>query len=110
MCMCVYYHTLNSLLPHIVKAHSNAQGILSLVPLPMIDDLYAMLNGSTAYSSLYYTSGYHYFELFPKAQKKSAFTTLISKFSLSLSFEYLDDILIFTESTEKHLKHLSLIS
>ena len=40
----VDYYAQNSLLPLVVEA----QGILSLVPLHMIAELYVMLNGSTA--------------------------------------------------------------
>ena len=32
--MCVDYRALNKLLPPVKKAHSNAKGVLSLVPLP----------------------------------------------------------------------------
>ena len=35
--MCVDYRALNKLLPPVKKAHSNAKGFLSLVPLPKID-------------------------------------------------------------------------
>ena len=44
--MCVDYRALNKLLPPIKKAHSNAKGVLSLVPLPKIDEIYACLKGS----------------------------------------------------------------
>ena len=51
--LCVDYHILNGLLPAIVKAHSKAQGVLSVVPLPKNDEL-------CVYSSLDCTSGsYH---------------------------------------------------
>ena len=39
--MCVDYRVLNSLLPPVNKAHSKAKGILTLVPLPKIDEIYA---------------------------------------------------------------------
>ena len=50
-------HALNSLLPPVVNAHSKVQGVLYLVPLPNIDESYAMINGSTVYFLLYCTSG-----------------------------------------------------
>ena len=56
---CTDYCTLNSLLPPVIMAHLKVQHILSLVPLPKIYGLYAVLNGSTIYSSLNCTSGYH---------------------------------------------------
>ena len=37
--LCVDYRTLNKLLPPVQKAFSNAKGVLSLVPLPKIDDI-----------------------------------------------------------------------
>ena len=39
--MCVDYRMLNSLLPPVNKAHSKAKGIVTLVPLPKIDEIYA---------------------------------------------------------------------
>ena len=39
-----------------------------------------MLNGSTAYSSLDSSCGYHHIALSPKAQKKSAFVMPIGNF------------------------------
>ena len=44
--MCVDYRMLNSLLPPVNKAHSKAKGIVTLVPLPKIDEIYAQLQGS----------------------------------------------------------------
>ena len=41
--MCVDYRMLNSLLPPVNKAHSKAKGIVTLVPLPKIDEIYAQL-------------------------------------------------------------------
>ena len=73
---------LNSLLPPVVKAHSTGQGVLSLVPLPKMDELYPMLNGSTIYSSLDCTSEYHHFALTSKAQNKSVSVSPFGKFEL----------------------------
>ena len=41
--LCVDYRALNSLLPPVKKAFSKAKGILTLVPLPKIDEIYARL-------------------------------------------------------------------
>ena len=46
--LCVDYRALNSLLP---PAFSKAKGILTLVPLPKIDEIYARLKGSNIYST-----------------------------------------------------------
>ena len=50
--MCVDYRMLNSLLPSVNKAHSKAKGIVTLVPLPKIDEIYAQLQGSKIFSAL----------------------------------------------------------
>ena len=39
--LCVDYEAVNSLLPPVKKAFSNAKGVLTLVPLPKIDEIYA---------------------------------------------------------------------
>ena len=41
--MCVDYRMLKSLLPPVNKAHSKAKGIVTLVPLPKIDEIYVSL-------------------------------------------------------------------
>ena len=112
-----------------VKAKSRGQGVLSLVPLPKIDKMYAMLNGSTVYC----TSGYLKAALSTETQKDYAFVTSTCKFEfkkvpfglvlalmhfqqlinkglkgLPLSFGYLEDILIFGENTESSLAILEL--
>ena len=71
--MCVDYRMLNQLLPKVDKAHSKAKGILTLVPLPKIDEIYAKLEGSTIYSTFDMRSGYYHLELSLESQPKSAF-------------------------------------
>ena len=48
--LCVDYRAINSLLPPVKKAFSKAKGILTLVPLPKIDEIYAHLKDSKIYS------------------------------------------------------------
>ena len=48
--LCVDYRVINSLLPKVNKAHSKAKGMLTLVPLPKIYEIYARLKGSKVYS------------------------------------------------------------
>ena len=49
--LCVDYRAINSLLPPVKKAYSKAKGILTLVPLPKIDEIYAHLKDSKIYST-----------------------------------------------------------
>ena len=44
--MCVDYRMVNSLAPPVVKAHSKAKGVLTFVPLPKIDEIFAKSKGS----------------------------------------------------------------
>ena len=116
------------------KAHSKVQGVLSLAPLPKIDEFHAMLNGSTVYSSFDCTYGYCHITLSPKAPKKPAFVTPIGKFELKkvpfslvqaltnfqqlinevlkglpFAFGYLYNILNFSGNADKHFKHLRTV-
>ena len=135
-CMCVDYRALNKLLPPVKKAHSNAKGVLSLVQLPKIDEIYACLKGSKVFSTLDMCSGYHHVEMTEEARTKTAFTLpanlgkweflhcpfglaqapayfqrLINEVlaSFDFAFGYLDDILIYSPNVKTHLKHLELI-
>ena len=81
-CLCVDYHGLNILLSLVVKAHSKAQGVLSCIFLPKIDELYTMLKSPTVYFSVYCTSGYHHIDHSPEMQTKSTFVTTIGKCEL----------------------------
>ena len=71
--MCVDYRALNNLLPTVTKAFSKAKGVLTLVPLPKIDEIYASLQGSVIYSTFDMRSGYYHIELTPASKAKSAF-------------------------------------
>ena len=44
--LCVEYRTLNNLLPPVTKVHSKAKGVLTLVALPKVDEIYVQLFGS----------------------------------------------------------------
>ena len=48
--LCVDYRVINNLLPKVNKAHSKAKGVLTLVTLPKIDEIYVSLKGSKVYS------------------------------------------------------------
>ena len=135
--MCIDYRMLNQLLPKVDKAHSKAKGILTLVPLPKIDEIYAKLEGSTIYSTFDMRSGYYHLELNPESQPKSAFVVggpkggkwefkrcpfgltqapayfqmLVNKVleGLNFTFGYLDDILVFSRDMKQHLQHVRIL-
>ena len=129
--LCVDYRVINSLLPKVNKAHSKAKGVLTLVPLPKIDEIYARLKGSKVYSGFDAKSGYHHMELSTKARPKSAFVTPTDKYEftrcpfgltqapayfqrlinkvlvgLDFAFGYLDNILIHSPDVPTHLIHM----
>ena len=129
--LCVDYRVINSLLPKVNKAHCKAKGVLTLVPLPNIDEIYARLKGSKVYSGFDGQSGYHHMGLSAKARPKSAFVTPTDKYEftrcpfglmqapayfqrlinkvlvgLDFAFGYLDDILIYSPDVPTHLVHM----
>ena len=132
--MCVDYRMLNSLLPKVEKAHTKAKGILTLVPIPKIDEIYAKLEGSTVYSTFDMRSGYYHLELTTESQPKSAFVVggpkggkwefkrcpfgltqapayfqaLVNQVleGINFAFGYLYAILIFSPNMEQHLEHV----
>ena len=131
--LCVDYRVINSLLPEVQKAHSKAKGVLTLVPLPQIDHIYARLTGSKIFSTFDLRSGYHHMALSLEARAKSAFVTPMDKFEftrcpfglsqapayfqrlinkvikgLPFAFGYLDDVLIHSPDIETHLQHIRI--
>ena len=129
--LCVDYQALNSLLPPVKKAFSKAKGVLTLVYLPKVDEIYARLKGSNIYSTFDMRSGYYHMILSDKSRPKSAFVSSFGKWEfkrcpfglaqapayfqrlvnevllgLTLTFGYLDDILVYSPDMETHLEHL----
>ncbi len=129
--MCVDYRALNALLPQVTNPTTKAKGVLTFVPLPCIDDLLGQLQGTTVFSALDVTMGYHHMGLTPDTQQKTAFTTPLGKFKfnkcpfglaqapayfqslifrvlqgLDFTFAYLDDVLIYSKDVDTHLEHL----
>ena len=135
--MCVDYRALNSLFPPVSKANSKAKGVLTLVPLSKIDEIYAALEGSVVYSTLDMRSGYYHIELTPTSKEKSAFLVwgpYAGKYQwnrcpfgltqapayyqrvvheviegLTFAYGYLDDILVFSKNIEEHFHHCEII-
>ena len=64
------------------KAFSKAKGILTLVPLPKIDEIYARLKGSTIYSTFDTRSGYYHMVLSKKSRPKSTFVSSSGKWEI----------------------------
>ena len=77
--LCMNYQAVNSLLPPVKKAFSKAKGILTLVPLPKIDEIYAQLKGSKIYSTFDMRSGYYHMVLPEDSRPKTAFVSLFGK-------------------------------
>ena len=65
-----------------MKAHSKAKGVLTLVPLPKIDEMYAKLSSLSISSTLDLTSGYYPIALSVDYQRKLAFVTPMAKFEI----------------------------
>ena len=57
------------------KAFSKTKGVLTLVPLPKIDEIYARLKDSKIYSTFDMRSGYYHMALSEKSRPKTAFVS-----------------------------------
>ena len=77
--LCMDYRAVNSLLPPVKKAFSKVKGVLTLVPLPKIDETYAQLKGSKIYSTFDMRSGYCHMVLSEESRPKTAFVSSFSK-------------------------------
>ena len=121
--MCVDFRTLNK----IVRPVS--------FPLPLIDDILCLLGKAKYFTALDLKSGYWQVELDEKSKEKTAFACHKGLFQFNrmpfglsnapavfqelmnivlqgqeeFSIAYLDDILIFSETAEKHLEHIQQV-
>ena len=132
--LCVDYRAVNSLLTPMKKAFSKAKGVLTLVPLPKIDEIYALLKGSKIYSTFDMRSGYYHMVLSKESRPKMAYVSSYGKWEFkrcpfglaqapayfwrlvnevlsgfTFAFGYLDDIFVFSPYMTSHLKHLRLL-
>ena len=133
--MCIDFQRLNALQPAVVKVDSKAKGNLMWHPLPKIDELYVKLGRAKIFSALDLASGYYHIELGLTSQVKTAFVTPFGKWEFNMvpfglaqapayfqalisevlkvlshfAIVYLDDIIIFSQTEEEHLKHLEII-
>jgi hypothetical protein len=121
--MCVDFRSLNK----VVEPAS--------FPLPLIDDILALLGGSTCFSSLDMKSGYWQVKLDDGSKCKTAFACHKGLFQFNVmpfglhnapavfqelmntvlqgcedfAIAYLDDILIFSKNSEEHKKHIKIV-
>ena len=56
------------------------KGTLTLMPLPTIDELFALLKGEKYFTTLDLHSGYYHIKLNKESIPNSAFTTVFGKF------------------------------
>ena len=122
---------MNSLLTLAKKALSKAKDVLTLVPSPKIDEIYARLKGSRICSTFHMRSGYYHMALSESARPKMAFVSVYDKWKfkrclfslaqaqayfqrlvnevllgLDFAFGYLDDIPVFSPDMATHLQCL----
>ena len=82
LCMCIDYRKVNQSL---VTAHNNSNGkVVSIFPLPKIQELLSQLSKCKYFSSLDLHSLYYYISLTEEAKKKTAFFTADDKYQWNI--------------------------
>ena len=79
--MCMDFYRINELQPKAQRVHkqTDAQGNLSLMLLPKIDEMYANLCGAKIFTTLDLCSGYYHIPLDNESKVKTAFVTPFGK-------------------------------
>lgn len=120
--LCVDYRALNA----ITRTY--------IWPMPRVEDILAKLGKAKYFTTLDLRSGYHHIALDKNAIKKTAFCTPFGKYEylkvpfglaqapsyfqklmnkvlngLNFAFAYLDDIIIFSNTAEEHMRHIQLV-
>ncbi|RVW27090.1 Retrovirus-related Pol polyprotein from transposon 17.6 [Vitis vinifera] len=79
-------------------------------PLPRIDDLFDQLQGACVFFKIDLRSGYHQLRVRGEDVPKTAFRTRVFKPYLDqFVVVFIDDILVYSRSREKHEGHLSIV-
>ena len=117
------------------SAQNKSKGLLALIPTPKIEHIWYKLRKAKYLSAIDLQSGYHHIPIAKKDCHKSAFVCEYGKFEFkrasfgistcpdylkslmnklffdcdSFCIVYMDDLLVFSESEEEHLKHLETI-
>ena len=131
--MCIDYRKVNQSL--ITACNNNNSKVVSTFLLPTIQELLGRLNKCKYFSLLDLHSGYYHISLTEEAKKKMAFVTADGKYQWKVvpfglattastfqylmstvltglnnfTFLYLDDVLAFSETYDKHLHHLGTV-
>ena len=102
--------------------------------MPRVQDIFAKLGKAKYFTTLDLTSGYHHIALGKGSIKKTAFIVPWGKYEylkvpfglvqapayfqklmnkalngLTFTLAYLDDIIVFSETAEQHLKHIQIV-
>ena len=112
----------------------NATTITYVWHMPRVKDIFAKLDKAKFFTMFNLRSGYHHIALDNDAIKKTAFVMPLGKHEylevplglaqapayfqnlmnkvlngLHFTLAYLDDVIIFSESAEQHLKHIQIV-
>ena len=82
--MCVDFRKINDLQPQVRRVDSATSGNISLVPLPKINEMYAVLHGAKIFTTpLDLRSGYYHINLNEESKAKTAFMTPFGKYEFN---------------------------